>query len=166
MHDIGYTPDFVLWSIQFYDPKSVEAAKTISFPLSYVALGALPAEMVDQFPVLQDIRSIMDAGVKNPKFTSFTGLAFSAWTLWAKSATECGQNLTQECVLAKAGAHSDWTAGGLFPPHSTTPGKQTVSDCFLLVRLTPDGFVYDKDATKPNRGVYNCGADNLVKITR
>jgi len=166
MRDIGYAPDFILWSIQFYDPKSVAAAKATPFPNSYVALGALPAEMVDQFPVLQQIRSIMNAGLSKPKFTSFTGLAFSAWTLWAQSASQCGGDLTQECVLAKAGAHTDWDAGGFFPPHTTAPGKQTVSDCFLLVRLTPQGFVYDKDATKPNRGVYNCGAQNLVPITR
>ena len=41
MRDIGYTPSFILWDIQFYDPKSVAAAKTVSFPPSYVALGAL-----------------------------------------------------------------------------------------------------------------------------
>ncbi len=165
MNNIGYHPAFILWSIQFYDPKSVQAAKTTQFPPSYVALGGLPTDLVNDFPVLQQIRSIMNASMSNPKFTSFTGLAFSAWTLWAKSASECGADLTQECILAKAGAYTDWTAGGLFPPHSTQPGKQTISDCFLLVRLTPDGFVYDKKVTKPNRGVYNCGPQNLVKVT-
>jgi hypothetical protein len=107
----------------------------------------------------------MDAGVAKPKFTSFTGLAISAWTLWAKSATECGSNLTQECILAKAGAYTDWTAGGLFPPHSTVPGKQGQIDCFVLMRLTPNGFVYDRAATKPNKDVYNCDPSNLVKVT-
>ncbi len=165
MNDIGYRPSFILWSIQFYDPKSVAAAQAVKFPPSYVALAGLPAELVDQFPVLQEIRSIMNAGVAKPKFTSFTGLAISAWTLWAKSATECGADLTQECILAKAGAHTDWTAGGLFPPHSTVPGKQTQIDCFLLMRLTPTGFVYDQAATKPNREVFNCGPGNLAKIT-
>ena len=164
MHDIGWKPAFVLWSIQFYDPKSVAAAKTVAFPPSYVALGALPAELVDDYPVLQQIRSIMNAGVAKPKFTSFVGLAFSAWTLWAKSASECGATLTQDCILAKAGAHTDWTAGGLFPPHSTVPGKQIGSDCFLLVRLTPNGFVYDRKVTKPNQGIYNCDPKNQVPV--
>ena len=94
MHDVGYQPSFVLWDIQFYDPKSVQAAKTVSFPPSYVGLAALPAELVDDYPVLQQIRSIMNAGLAKPKFTSFTGLGFSAWTLWAKSATDCGDDLT------------------------------------------------------------------------
>jgi hypothetical protein len=164
MNDVGWKPAFVLWNFQFYDPKSVAAAKAEKFPPSFVALDALPAELVDQYPVLQEIRSILNAGVAHPKFTSFTGLAFSAWALWAKSATECGADLTQECVLAKA-AHPDWDAGGLFPPHSTVPGKQNASDCFLLVRLTPNGFVYDKKATQPNRGVYNCNPDNYVPVS-
>ena len=119
---------------------------------------------MNDYPVLQQIRSIMDAGVAKPKFTSFTGLAFSAWTLWAKSASECGADLTQECVLAKAGAYTNWDAGGLFPPHSTVPGKQIESDCFLLMRLTPNGFVYDRKITNPNQGVYNCNPDNLVPV--
>jgi hypothetical protein len=164
MNNIGWKPAFVLWSIQFYDPKSVAAAKEVTFPPSYVALGALPAELVDDYPVLQQMRSIMNAAMAKPKFTSFTGLAFSAWSLWAKSASECGANLTQKCVLTKAGAHTDWTAGGFFPPHSTVPGKQTVSDCFLLVRLTPNGFVYDRKVTKPNQGIYNCDPKNLVPV--
>jgi hypothetical protein len=165
MRDIGYTPSFVLWDIQFYDPKSVEAAQTVDFPPSYVALGALPAELVDQYPVLQQIRSIMNAGVDKPKFTSFTGLGFNAWTLWAKSATDCGADLTPQCILAKAGSHTDWDAGGLFPPNSTIPGKQSQSDCVLLVRLTAKGFVYDKKVTQPNRGPYNCDPRNLVGVS-
>ena len=32
MHDIGWKPAFILWSIQFYDPKTVAAAKTVAFP--------------------------------------------------------------------------------------------------------------------------------------
>ncbi len=47
----------------------------------------------------------------------------------------------------------------------TVPGKQNASDCFLLVRLTPDGFVYDKKATQPNRGLYNCNPDNYVPVS-
>ena len=165
MRDVGYQPSFVLWSIQFYDPKSVEAAKTVTFPPSYVALAALPAELVDDYPVLQQIRSIMNAGLTEPKFTSFTGLAWSSWTLWAKSATECGDNLTPQCILAKAGSHTDWDAGGLFPPNSTIPGKQSQSNCVILVRLTPKGFVYDKKVTQPNHGPYNCDPRNLVSVS-
>ena len=106
----------------------------------------------------------MQAAVTSPHYTAFTAFAFSAWTLWAKSATECGSNLTQQCILAKAGRYTKWTAGGLFPPHSTVPGKQVESDCLLLMRLTPNGFVYDKKVTKPNNGLFNCDPKNLTPV--
>jgi hypothetical protein len=165
MNDVGWHPSFALWGIQFYDPKSVAAARAIAFPPSYVALGALPAELVDDFPVLQQIRAIMTGAIKNPRYTSFTGLAISAWTLWAKSATDCGAHLTQSCVLAKAGSHSKWTSGGFFPPHSTVPGHETQSPCFLLMKLTPSGFVYDRKATAPTSGPFNCRAGNIVAVS-
>jgi len=34
-----------------------------------------------------------------------------AWTLWAKSASACGANLTVTCVLNKAAATTNWSAG-------------------------------------------------------
>lgn len=164
MKDVGWNPSFVLWGIQFYDPKWVAAARSVAFPPSYVALGALPAELVDDFPVLQQIRDIMTGAIKHPRYTSFTGLAISAWTLWAKSATDCGAHLTQSCVLAKAGSHTNWTSGGFFPPHSTVPSRETQSPCFLLMRLTPSGFVYDRKATAPTDGPFNCRTTNVIAV--
>jgi hypothetical protein len=142
----------------------VAAAKTVTFPPSYVPLFHLPFELTDRYPVLRQIRSIMQAAVASPHYTSFTAFAVSAWTLWAKSATECGADLTQQCILAKAGRYTNWTAGGLFPPHSTVPGKQVQPDCLFLMRLTPNGFVYDRKVTQPNRGLYNCDPQNLTPV--
>jgi hypothetical protein len=164
MRDIGWKPDFIFWDVQFYDPKSVVAAKSMPFPPSYVPVFSLPFELTAQYPILQQIRSIMQASVSSPHYTSFTAFAFDAWTLWAKSATDCGLDLTQGCIFAKAGRHADWTAGGLFPPHSTIPGKQVQPDCLLLMRLTPNGFVYDRKITKPNNGPFNCDPKNLTPV--
>ena len=33
------------------------------------------------------------------------------------------------------------------------------------MRLTPQGFVYDKKVTQPNQGPYNCDPRNLVKVS-
>ena len=30
--------------------------------------------------------------------------------------------------------------------------------------VTPNGFVYDKDVTQPNSGIYNCDPANIVKL--
>jgi ABC-type branched-subunit amino acid transport system substrate-binding protein len=163
-NDVGYKPSFVLFAPQFYDPKSVAAAKSIEFPPTYVGLNHLPFELADQYPVLKEVKSILSASISSPKLTSFTMTGFNAWLLWAKSAEQCGSNLTQDCVLQKAGSYSSWTAGGLFPPVSTMPGKQHSSDCTLLMRLTPNGFVYDKKVTAPNDGPYNCDPKNVATV--
>ena len=107
----------------------------------------------------------MKAAVKNPKLTTFTESAFSAWTLFAESATECGSNLTMDCVLQKAADHDDWTAGGLYPSHSLKAGA-SASPCIALVRLTPTGFVYDEKATAPTAGdaPFNCDPDNVKTV--
>jgi hypothetical protein len=162
--NVGYNPAFVLFASQFYDPKSVAAAKSIAFPPTYVGLNHLPFELADQYPVLKQVKDIVSATIASPKFTSFTMTGFNAWLLWAKSAEQCGSTLTQDCVLKKAGSYSKWTAGGLFPPVSTIPGQQHSSDCTLLMRLTPNGFVYDKKVTDPNDGPYNCDPKNVAKV--
>ena len=163
MNDTGFKPEWTLFGQTFYSPKSVQAAKSVAyFPNSYVSLANLPYELADQFPVIKQVEDIMSAGPGTANLDSSNPLAFNAWTLWAQSATACGTNLTQDCVLSKAGSHTAWTAGGLFAPVNTNPGVKIPSNCDLLMRLTKTGWVYDKSATQPNNGPYNCGADNLI----
>ena len=163
MNDTGFKPEWTLFASTFYSKKSVQAANAVPyFPNSYVSFPNLPWELANQFPVVAQAKSIMDAAVTNPSLTNFNAIGFSSWVLWAQSATACGTSLTQDCVLQKAAAHPAWTAGGLFAPVDTNPKTHQPSDCILLVRLTKAGFVYDKKVTDPNNGVYNCGPDNLI----
>ena len=85
----------------------------------------------------------------HPDLDAFTARGFNAWLLWAKSATDCGSTLTQDCILQKAGAYDAWTAGGLYAPVSTHPGHAP-TNCLLVMRLTTSGFVYDQKVTQPN----------------
>jgi hypothetical protein len=166
MKNIGYNPSFILYSTQFYGPQAVAAAKALgTFPPSYVQFGALPFELAKDYPVLQQTESIVRSAVPNAKLTTFTLSSMSAWLLWAQSATECGSTLTQDCVLSKASSHDDWTAGGLYPVHSTKPGA-LASACIALVRLTPTGFVYDQKATNPTSGhaPFNCDPENVKTV--
>jgi ABC-type branched-subunit amino acid transport system substrate-binding protein len=163
MNNVGWTPDWILWGTQFYSQKSVSAAKATSFPTSYVYTLSLPFDLTDQYPVLQEVRSILTASVAKPDYTIFTANAFNAWALWAKSATECGSTLTEACVFDKAKANTDWTAGGLFPVRDLSK-PDSVSDCFAMVKLTPDGFKYDRAVTKPNNDVYNCSPKNVGAV--
>jgi ABC-type branched-subunit amino acid transport system substrate-binding protein len=166
MKNVGWTPDYVLYSTQFYGPPAVAAAKASpDFPPSYVQFGALPFELKAKYPVLQQTEDIVKSAVKNPKLTTFTLSSFSAWLLFAQSATACGSNLTLDCVLQKAADHDDWDAGGLYPSHSLKAGAKA-SPCIALVKLTPTGFVYDEKVTDPTEGdaPFNCDPENVKDV--
>ncbi len=163
--NVGWNPAWQLFSVQFYAPQAVQAAKSLgTFPPTYVQFTALPFELKDQYPVLQQTENIVKSAVSDPKLTTFTLSSFSAWLLWAESAKACGSNLTVDCVLQKAKDHTDWTAGGLYPPQDIKGG--TASSCIAVVRLTKDGFVYDKKVTDPTSGKepFNCDPQNLKKV--
>jgi ABC-type branched-subunit amino acid transport system substrate-binding protein len=165
MHDIGYVPEWLLFGQQFYTQKSVQTAKAIgTIPTTYTNLSNLPWELSDQFPVVQQAKEIMAANPGKADLDAFTMYAFDAWLLWAQAATECGTNLTQDCVLQKAGSRTNWDAGGLFAPLAKPLSEQPFFDCWLMMRLTANGWVYDKKITQPNKGPYNCGSQNLVPV--
>ncbi len=163
MNNTGFKPAFALFAPTFYSPKSIQAANSVPyFPPSFVNFYNLPFELADQFPVVAQAKSIMSASMAKPSYTNFTALGFNSWVLWAQSATACGDNLTQDCVLQKAAAHPAWDAGGLFAPVDTNPKTHQPTDCVVIMRLTKTGFVYDKKVTNPNKSVYNCDLRNLI----
>ncbi len=165
MKNVGWNPQWILFSVQYYTPQNVQAAKALgTIPPSYVGFSHLPFELSAKYPVLAQIKQQLKAAVKNPRFTDFTASSYSAWMLWAQSATECGSNLTNACVLAKAGAHKDWTGGGLYAPVNTDPKDPQVSKCWLLIKLTPNGWEYAKKETDPNQDVYNCDTKNVAAV--
>ena len=160
--------DLTWWLLgnQFYDPKTIAAVKSQGLPDNtkiYQYFSHLPFEMDDD-PLVKEIKQIMTDGASDPKYTDFTALGFNAWVLWAKSATSCGDNLTQDCVLEKAGSEKEWTAGGLFPARDTDPKNPLQPTCYVMMDVTADGFVYDKDVTQPNEGIYNCDPKNVVDL--
>jgi hypothetical protein len=162
--NVGLKLDYVLLGNAYYEPQTISAFKSVSDPQkTYQYFSHLPFEMDDN-SLIKQIKSIMNAGTTDPTYTDFTALAFNAWTLFAKSATACGDNLTQACVLEKAGSEKAWTAGGLFPPRDTDPKNPKQPTCYVIMDVTPTGFVYDKDVTQPNNGVYNCDPKNVVAL--
>jgi ABC-type branched-subunit amino acid transport system substrate-binding protein len=165
INDVGWKPNYLLVASTFYSPKSIEAAKAAgAIPPTYTYFYNLPWELASKYPVVAQAKSIVQAASPNALLTNFTALGFNSWVLWAQSATACGDNLTQACVLQKAAAHSDWDAGGLFPPVDTNPSTQKPTNCVLLMRLTATGFVYDAKLNQANQGVYNCDPRNNVPV--
>ena len=166
MRNVGWAPQFVLFSVQYYIPQQVQAAKSIGdFPPTYVGLSNLPFELAGpEHPVLTQAKSILDAAFSNPRYTFYTAASLSAWALFAKEAKACGSQLTSECVLQKAAAEKGWTGGGLFAPTDLDPLNPQLSQCWLDIRLTPTGWVYDRKVTNPNRGLYNCDPKNVAAV--
>ncbi|MCW2547408.1 MAG: ABC-type branched-chain amino acid transport system periplasmic component-like protein [Mycobacterium sp.] len=165
MKNVGWTPSWIAYSVQFYGPQAVAAAKaTPDFPPSYVQFNAIPFELASKYPAVQQVKDIVTGAVPNAKLTSFTLSSFNAWLLWAQSATACGDTLTVDCNLAKAKANTDWTGGGLYPHLNLQTGA--ASSCVALVRLTPTGFVYDEKVTNPTKGdePFNCDPENLKQV--
>jgi hypothetical protein len=166
LRDTGTKLDWLLLGNAYYEPQTITAIKSSQTNYKiYQYFSHLPFEL-DTYPIVKQIKSIMAAGTSDPTYTDFTALGFSAWALWAKAATACGDNLTQDCVLEKAGQESAWTAGGLFPARNTDPKNPKQTRCYVIMDATPNGFVYDKAVTNPNNDIYNCSEDNVVPLTK
>jgi ABC-type branched-subunit amino acid transport system substrate-binding protein len=163
MKDSALKLSWLLLGNAYYEPQTIQAVKSVGVSQpTYQYFSHLAFEMNDN-PLVKQIKSIM-SDTPHALYTDFTALAFSAWALWAKSATACGNDLTQDCVLQKAGQEKQWTAGGLFPPRDTDPNNKHQTTCYVIMDVTPNGFVYDKDVTRPNSGIYNCDPANVVKL--
>ncbi len=167
MKNTGYNPAFILYSVQYYLDANVQAAKALgTFPPQYVGFSHLAFEMdATKYPVLAQVKSILNSAISKPRFTDFTASSFSAWALFAKEATACGNNLTQDCVLQKAEAETQWTGGGLYPPLNLDTANPNIAQCWLLIKLTTSGWQYDDKVTNPNQGPYNCDSKNVTKVS-
>jgi ABC-type branched-subunit amino acid transport system substrate-binding protein len=166
-NNIGWKPAYMIENAQFYDPKTIKAAKSTNFPTTYIYLSHWPFELANQNPTVAEAIKILHDSDPSAPTTDFTALAFSAWALWAKSATACGSNLTVDCVLQKAASNHQWTGGGLYPAHDVDPANAHTLPCITMLKVTPNGFVYDKQATDPNQDqIFNCSPDNVVKLSK
>lgn len=82
--------------------------------------------------------------------------AFSAWLLFAKAASSCGDNLTRRCVYEAALSQHAWTAGGLQAPVDMATQDSPVR-CFNAEQATAQGW-QPAPAFKTTSGPYNCDA--------
>jgi hypothetical protein len=121
-----------------------------------------PFELAEDNAATADYLELMEQYNPEGKVAQLGSQSISAFLLFARAARECETDFTRECMLEAAGAVSDWTGGGLHAPQD--PGSDTVSECFLVVKVTADGFEYDEETTDPNDGLYNCVPENVVEL--
>jgi ABC-type branched-subunit amino acid transport system substrate-binding protein len=160
MDTAGWAPDVVLISANVYDSTYQAEAASIA-PNLYIQTAYHPFELAGSEKATQDYLDVMEQYNPSGKVALLGAQAMSALLLFATAATECGSDLTATCLLDAAAAREGWTGGGLHAPQ--TPGNETPSPCFLLLGLTPTGFVYDEEATQPTDGLYNCDPENVMR---
>jgi ABC-type branched-subunit amino acid transport system substrate-binding protein len=164
LDDIGYKPQVLPLGVQNYNASTIALAKSGILPPTYVSTTYWPFEAAAQSAaVRQEIALIKTTSKLSPDFAHQQAL--DAWLLWAVSAKACGSNLTGACVIQHAGNEKGWTGGGIIAPVDTHVGPGVLSDCFVLLKATPTGFVLAPEVTKPNKDIFNCDPANVVTVS-
>lgn len=158
----GWSPEVVTMQPNMIDKKFEDEAAA-NAPEAAYARSAFPPFDTTDVPAMADYLELMETYNPEGKYPAGLGAqALSGWLLFAKSAVECGADISRQCVLDNATNTSDWTAGGLHAP--TNPAGEEAPSCGVILRFTSEGWVYDEEATDPNEGIYNCSDDNILEL--
>jgi len=163
MQTEDWYPTFTHLQPNFLDAKFAEEGGSSVSKATYMRSAFPPFAMAKDVPAVGDYLELMKR--YNPKGkTAFLGMqGLSGFLLLATAAKDCGADLSRACVLEKAAALKDWTAGGLHSPQQ--PGNAVAPECNLAIQVVKGGFRYDKKLTDPNQGIYNCDPDNVIQLT-
>lgn len=165
MSDVGWQPKAVALTSLGYNETTIAAAKIGDAPPMWVGLNYWPYELADDNPAVGELVDLAQSVNPGTALTNFQVSAMNAWLLWAVSAKACGSELTVQCVLDEAKSQSNWTAGGLLPAVDLSAANPEPHSCFVVMKATPDGFVYDEEVTKPTDSIYNCDPSNIAHLT-
>jgi hypothetical protein len=165
MNNAGFAPTAMILDSTAYTPSNYEATADADLPPFYLALQFWPEALADRSPAATQAIEMLRAVDAEADYDFEYVQGLNAWILFAVAATACGSDLTVECVLEQAGSQQGWTAGGLVPPSNLSATDLNQNQCFLIVRATPDGWVYEEEMTQPNTEVFNCSPDNVAAVT-
>lgn len=161
LSDINYTLDFVRTDANHYDSKLIDTGGA-AIKNVYVRSAFSPFERASQNQPTQAYLDAFKKYLPSGKANALLGMqAWSAWLLWAKAASECGNDLTRKCVYDNAKKVTEWTGGGLHAP--TNIATQQAPDCVAMLLATPSGFKLMTD-TKPNNGIYHCDPKDVYQL--
>ena len=169
MTTAGYKPAFLVIGVQGYNDTTLKAvAAAPGLPPIYMEDQWWPLEMASQNPSTEQLVNVMHTYAKGDKVDFDTEEGAESWLLWAKSASACGTNLTVSCVLSQAASTKNWDAGGIQAPVAqltTSNANPQPSPCFVLMKVEPTKFVYDKAITRPTQSIWNCNPKNVVHLS-
>jgi hypothetical protein len=170
MSTAGYKPTFIVMPGPLYVPSTAAAAAVDSnLPPTYIGVSAWPFELASESPGLEQLIAIMKKDAPSGSKLDFDDEdAFDAWILFAKSASACGAKLTVSCVLKNAASQTNWTGGGLEPPVAhlaMSNANPTPSDCWAIMNVEPNKFVYNKTITQPNTDtIWHCDPKSVFTV--
>ena len=162
---LDITFDWVTADANHYDPVLTDSAgsaadntfiRSTFFPF-------LTDEDASANPATEQYRTLMREYDPNGKIAYLGVQSLSAWLLFAKAASECGVNLTRDCVWSNASGIEEWSGGGLHAPSDLTGGAGgNASTCWSLVGANNGDFgLADID---PTDGPYVCAADSVYDL--
>ena len=160
MADIAFTPQWVRADTNHYDRKLLDVGGT-SIANTYIPSAFAPFEQAAKNPATRQYLDEFAQYKPGAKAKALLGAqAWSAWLLFAESATACGSHLTRTCVYDNAKKVHAWTGGGL---HATTdPGAGKGTQCFTLLKAGDGRFTVVDVA--PNTGLYHCSPKNRMDL--
>ena len=148
-----YKLDWIDTNSSAYGEQFADLAGTSAgYQSNYVDLGGNLPLSSDALPMKQ-LNELWEKYAPGEKLTLPAVRAMSAWLLFAKSASACGDDLTRTCLLSTATAETAWTGGGL---HASVNVSQPAppSGCFNIEQLTPEGW--ETADFKPDAGPFRC----------
>ncbi|MCZ7537027.1 MAG: ABC transporter substrate-binding protein [Acidimicrobiia bacterium] len=163
MDEIEYHPDFVRTDANHYDDLLLSeggSAVDNTF-IRGTIYPFLDPELAAQNPATQAMLDIMAEYEPGGKVAYLGVMGFSGWLLFAKSATECGADLTRDCLWEKVQAVTDWSGAGLHAPQDLA--SRTASGCFMVIEARDGEFVLPDIGA--DEGIYRCDPDDTLALT-
>ncbi|KPI05214.1 hypothetical protein OK074_0352 [Actinobacteria bacterium OK074] len=154
--NIGYKPDWIDTNSNAYGDNFIKLAGTsLTSQNNYADLGGTyPLEKEADNPATAQLVALFKKYAPGSQVTFPAVHAFSAWLLFATSASQCAE-LTRKCVYDNAKKQTAWTGGGLQAPVDLSSSTEPVK-CFNVEQATAKGWV--PADFKPTDGAYRCDA--------
>lgn len=153
----GYTPEVVELQTNFYNEKYPELAKEQGAAIdnTYVRLTTWPFEEADERPAMRKYLDVLEAAVPGARPEQLGVQGFSAGLLFATAAKAVGADLTRDALIDQLKQIHEWDGGGL---HGVSdPGNNESSSCFLMMKVSYDGFTREYPLADADKAVYDAG---------
>ena len=142
LNEQGHQPAVIDLETNFYTPDLPIEAAALDLDLGdmVIRLGTWPFEEADERPAMAEYLRILDA-YESEYDTEPEQLGVQSWSaalLWATAVDNLGADVTAEGLAEELASIHEWTSGGLHGP--TDPGDAEPTNCFIVMRVTPDGF--------------------------